>query len=404
MGNQPAFRLNRQALIAALISAAFPIVSHAAAGRVEFSMGNVTALSADGLERPLARGGEINTGDTIRTSDGRTQVKFTDGGYISLQPNTQFKVDDYAYEGKTDGSEKGFFKLVKGSLRAITGAIGHTNKTAYRINTPVATIGIRGTELTGEYNEDGDNKKLTVHVSHGSVYLENESGSLLLFQGQSGVVTGEGNTPGYSEDGPIVGAAGPEGGNPQEGDKEQQQQQALIGTFTVAEQYNDQGVPESVNDPLLGVIAGYAAANAEGYYELDYNGSITGVPNAASGGGHVAKISSGAIWANFGEYKVTGYISVDSTYSGSSGYYAYFYPSGNITGTGFNMSGTGGGSMCSGSCTFNAAGLFSGPTAQNAGMGYTINGLFSGGTIQGTAGFHAPSVPAPYSSSCCGPC
>ncbi|HLD08677.1 MAG TPA: hypothetical protein VJB68_01370, partial [Methylophilaceae bacterium] len=103
MHSQPVFRLNRQALIAVIISAAFPIVSHAAAGRVEFAIGNVTASGADGRERPLTKGGEINNGDTIQTADGRTQIKFTDGGYMSLQPNTQFKVDDYAYEGKADG-------------------------------------------------------------------------------------------------------------------------------------------------------------------------------------------------------------------------------------------------------------------------------------------------------------
>jgi len=398
MDSQPIFRLNRQALIAALISAAFPVAGHAAAGRVEFAMGNVVAMSVDGRERPLTKGTEINSGDTIQTSDGRTQVKFTDGGYISLQPNTQFKVDDYAYDGKADGSEKGFFKLVKGSLRAITGAIGHTNKTAYRINTPVATIGIRGTELTGEYSEEGDNKKLTVHVSHGSVYLQNGGGDLILFQGQSGVVTGEGDTPGYAETGPIVGAAGPAGGTPMEGQDDQRKQEEQAGIFMVAEQYNDEGVPNSVNDPLLGVIANYAAANAEGFYVLDSDGSITGVPNSSQNSSMTAKLDYGYLTASFGDYKVDAYLGIST--NASCGYYATVSAVGNITGTGFNLVNSGNvyGSLCSGTCTFNAQGLFSGPTAQNAGIIYTLGNVFTGGNIVGTAGFHADNVPAPTSS------
>jgi hypothetical protein len=335
MGNQPAFRLNRQALIAALISAAFPIASHAAAGRVEFAMGNVTALSTDGRERPLIKGTEINTGDTIQTSNGRTQVKFTDGGYISLQPNTQFKVDDYAYEGKADGSEKGFFKLVKGSLRAITGAIGHTNKTAYRINTPVATIGIRGTELTGEYTEEGENKKLIVHVSHGSVFLENQGGDLILFKGQSGVVTGEGDTPEYAEDGPIVGAAGPDGGTPQEGQEEQQRQQDQSNIFMVAEQYNQDGTSCAVSssdgacnsepgpqyDQYNALLHGpvdnipqLAALNAEAVYVA--TNSFT----AGSGSGASVGSVTSTLTVNFNSYRADAGIAGQITGGPNSGY------------------------------------------------------------------------------------
>src|SRR3989344_3419440 len=387
MQNESLFRLNRRALIAAVISAAFPIVSHAAAGRVEFAIGKATASGADGRERTLAKGGEINNGDTIQTSDGRVQLRFTDGGYMSLQPNTQFKVDDYAYEGKADGSEKGFFKLVKGSLRAITGAIGHTNKATYRINTPVATICIRGTELTGEYTEEGDNKLLKVHVIHGSVYLENEAGDLILFQGQDGVVTGEGDAPEYGDEEPLVTAAGPDGGNPEENQEEQEEQEDLADIFTVAEEYDDEGESEALGGNALTAIASYAAANAVGVYDLDVTGAITGIANTGSGangvpaGAYSAKLTSGSITAYFGSYTVAANLNVEviANISGYSGPYSgAFNANGGITGAGFNLAGTGtllnSGPLCSaGGCNFNATGLFSGPTAQNAGINYTIN-------------------------------
>src|SRR5690606_2925612 len=146
------------------------------------------------------------------TTDGRVQVRFTDGGYMSLQPNTEFVVESYNYDGKQDGSERGFFRLVEGGLRAITGIVGRTNRPAYRVATPVATIGIRGSEYLAEHRE----QKLKVRVIGGSIFIENEFGDLILFKGQSGEAE-EGKKPGYSEEESGVQAKGPEGGNPQQG-------------------------------------------------------------------------------------------------------------------------------------------------------------------------------------------
>src|SRR5690606_12605071 len=117
MNTENTFTLKRQAVIALAITAAFPMTSLAAAGRVEFAIGGATAISATGAARPLTKGADINSGDTIKTTDGRVQVRFTDGGYMSLQPNTEFIVENYAYDGKQDGSERGFFRLVEGGLR-----------------------------------------------------------------------------------------------------------------------------------------------------------------------------------------------------------------------------------------------------------------------------------------------
>jgi hypothetical protein len=243
MMNTPVLKLNRQALIAAMITAAFPLTSQSAVGRVEFAVGSVNALGQDGNARSLAKGGEINNGDTIQTVDGRAQIRFSDGGYISLQPNTEFKVEDYAYNGKSDGSEKGFFSLVKGGLRAITGAIGHTNKQAYRVNTPVATIGIRGTEYLAQFN----NARLLVKVGNGAVYLVNQAGDIVLYKGQVGEA-GDGSKPKYSSDQPVVGSAGPTGGTPQQTQQEQQNQQNQNNIFVAGELRTEDGSPCAISD------------------------------------------------------------------------------------------------------------------------------------------------------------
>jgi hypothetical protein len=130
----------------AMISAAFAGNAWAEmAARVDFAVGSVTATGQDGRSRALSKGAEVLTGDRIETTSGRAQLRFTDGAYVSLQPNTTFEVRQYRFTGKTDGSERGVFGLLRGAFRTVTGLIGRVNRGAYEIQTPTATVGIRGT-------------------------------------------------------------------------------------------------------------------------------------------------------------------------------------------------------------------------------------------------------------------
>jgi hypothetical protein len=138
--------------LGALLVVAFPALGLAApAARVEFAIGDVQVIAPSGQARSAQKGTEVNNGDTVSTNRGRAQLRFTDGAYVSLQPQSDFRVDDYRYEGRADGSERGFFSLLKGGLRTITGVVGRTNKKNYQVGTSVATIGIRGTEYTLAY-------------------------------------------------------------------------------------------------------------------------------------------------------------------------------------------------------------------------------------------------------------
>lgn len=389
MNTQPTFRLNRQAMIAAVISAAFPLTTLGAAARVEFAVGGVSALAADGQERALTKGAEINAGDTIQTVDGRAQLRFSDGGYISLQPNTRFKVEEYTFNGKADGSEKGFFSLVKGGLRAITGAIGHTNKNTYRVNTPVATIGIRGTEYLAQYDTE-----LLVKVGDGAVYLLNNNGDLILYKGQVGQVGGPNDKPKYSNNELSVGAAGPTGGGPLQVQQQQQEQEQLQTVFTIGELRTDTGEPCVITNScattgtstfnIVTEIQTLHANNVIGTYSLDAS-----AVNTASGSinGGTGSLSAGSLTADFGTYQVSTAITLPMSGSGSATYTAS--GSGTILSQNASYSiasGTVSGGLCYGSCTFSASGFFSQPGAAKASMNYTLGGT-DFGTVNGQAGF-----------------
>lgn len=394
MNTENTFTLKRQAIIALAITAAFPMTSLAAAGRVEFSIGGATAISATGAARQLTKGADINSGDTIKTTDGRVQVRFTDGGYMSFQPNTEFKIENYSYDGKQDGSERGFFRLVEGGLRAITGVVGRANRPAYRVATPVATIGIRGSEFLAEHRD----KKLRTRVIGGSIFIENEFGDLILFKGQSSE-TNEGEKPNYSEEESGVQAKGPEGGNPETGENESQQERQIADIFTVNEQYTEDGTPCAITNTcgadsqLATVIANYAAQNARGEYYLnsDTSSSIAGLNNG--------RFENGFLDVHFGNGTIGNSFEISAEESGST-YYESFSGSGSLTSAGgLSLSGnsSGYGSLCSSGCSFNGIGMLSGPAAENASINYTINGIgssFGSSTVTGTGQYNAIEIAA----------
>lgn len=168
---------------AALVAASFaflPALAHAAAARVDFTLGEVIAFDAAGQHRPLRKGDSVEPGDTVRTNDGRAQLRFTDGAYVALQPGTVFRIDEYRFEGRADGSERGWFSLLAGGMRTITGLVGRSNKRNYQVQTRAATIGIRGTEYQLKVDSG-----LSGSVGEGEIGVCNAAGCLGVTNGQS---------------------------------------------------------------------------------------------------------------------------------------------------------------------------------------------------------------------------
>lgn len=144
--------------------------------------------------RKLKRRSKIFAGDEIQTGPGaKVQLKFKDKGVIALQENTSLQITEFAYSGHEGTEEKSFFKLVKGSFRAISGAIGKQNPEDYRVETPLATIGIRGTHYRADLGS-----RLGVQVLNGAVEVRNSAGSITVgdgFEFRNAVVNGPGQLP-----------------------------------------------------------------------------------------------------------------------------------------------------------------------------------------------------------------
>lgn len=141
-------RLRARALGA--LALLLPILAFAQ-GTVQHLSGTLSAQRADGSVRVLAERSSVLVGDVISTErDSFAQLRFSDGGQVTLRPNTQVKIEQYAYDEGRPRSDNFALQLFKGGLRALTGLIGKRsdNRNAYRMVTSTATIGIRGTDYS----------------------------------------------------------------------------------------------------------------------------------------------------------------------------------------------------------------------------------------------------------------
>ena len=121
--------------------------AQANAGQFLTAVGDVRVVAADGAQRTPQRGTILREGETILTGAGAlAQVRLLDGGLLSVRADTEMKIDRFAHAGQDDRNSSLLISLLKGGFRSITGLIGQLNRDGYRITTPTATIGIRGTD------------------------------------------------------------------------------------------------------------------------------------------------------------------------------------------------------------------------------------------------------------------
>jgi len=176
-------------------------------GKVVFTKGMVTSSIENQPIKILGRGDKLNTGDLISTGDNsKAIIKLIDGSQISLIANTEFKVKLLSLK---ENQQKADLQLLKGGIRAITGLINKHKNDNFRLITPVASIGIRGTDFTtylckshcDENNIQSVNKrkiikidtvvKARVLVKKGEIKAKNSKGDIRILYKESPLYEGD---------------------------------------------------------------------------------------------------------------------------------------------------------------------------------------------------------------------
>ena len=120
-------------------------VAEDSSGMVVASRGEVIAL-AKGGSRELKQGDFVFVADEIMTSARSFAVlQFTDGAKVTVRPDSTLIIEQYLYAGNEN--DEATLNLVSGGLRVITGAMAKSNPENYKVRTPVALMGVRGTEF-----------------------------------------------------------------------------------------------------------------------------------------------------------------------------------------------------------------------------------------------------------------
>jgi hypothetical protein len=141
-----------------LRSLVFPILlmlalGTAAAGETETAIGQVVFVAGEAsLQRgpqslPIGKALPVQEGDWIKTgANGHVHLRMQDNGFIAVRPGSRLQIRQYQYKPDTPEANRVLLHLESGVARTTSGKAGEANKERYRFTTPVAAIGLRGTD------------------------------------------------------------------------------------------------------------------------------------------------------------------------------------------------------------------------------------------------------------------
>jgi hypothetical protein len=145
------------------------------------------------------KGTGIEMNDSVRTQQGKVGITFEDNTRVQVNENSKLVIDDFVYDPKAK-TGKIAMKMALGTVRYASGAIAHNSPAGVSINTPSATISVRGTDFTATVDElgqstvillpscpDNRNKSRTVQDIErdcvtGSIIVESDVGQVILNQ------------------------------------------------------------------------------------------------------------------------------------------------------------------------------------------------------------------------------
>jgi hypothetical protein len=141
---------------------------------IEHASAVVVQANISGQASQTKVGDVVYLGDVVQTgADGRVGVNFTDGTSFNLSSNARMALTEFVYDpnGKSNSS---LLSLTKGTFTFVAGNIAKTGD--MKIDTPVATMGIRGTTPHIEISDDGTVKFATL-IEEGKDKLTKKPGA-----------------------------------------------------------------------------------------------------------------------------------------------------------------------------------------------------------------------------------
>ncbi len=131
-------------------------------GKVVVATGSVTIERASAPVIQVGTAGQagqakvgdlVYQGDAVATgADGKVGINFTDGTSFNLSNNARMVLNEFVYDPNST-SNSSLINLTKGTFTFVAGKVAKTGD--MKIDTPVATMGVRGTTPRIEISDDG---------------------------------------------------------------------------------------------------------------------------------------------------------------------------------------------------------------------------------------------------------
>ena len=140
------------AAAAMLLALAAPVrAAEAPVGEVSLLIGTARVVHRTGTAEDLRRGSPVLVGDRIETSaNGHVHVRFIDNASVSVRPESVLVVQTYRYSSSEPQLNEVRLNVEQGMSRSISGHATDGDKSRFRLNTPLAAIGVRGTDFIVE--------------------------------------------------------------------------------------------------------------------------------------------------------------------------------------------------------------------------------------------------------------
>lgn len=127
----------------------------AAIGNITESVNAPPSIVRKGNTLPGNKGSGVEMMDAIKTTQGKVGITFEDKTKVDITENSKLVIDEFVYDPKAKDAGKLSVKVALGTARYASGQIAKNNPQAVAINTPTATIAVRGTDFTATVDELG---------------------------------------------------------------------------------------------------------------------------------------------------------------------------------------------------------------------------------------------------------
>ena len=135
-------------MLSGFASLAVASAAPAVVGDATLVIGVAHVISGDGSGRLVERGTTVREGDRVETeAGGHVHLRFVDGARVAVRPLSRLLIENYSHSDTQPALNSIRFRLDEGVVRSITGSWGEAARDRFRLNTPVAAIGVKGTDF-----------------------------------------------------------------------------------------------------------------------------------------------------------------------------------------------------------------------------------------------------------------